>query len=346
MIQIETLGPGEDEAWDAFLLECDGGLIYYSSRYRDLLLDELGCDAEYLVAREGGEIRGALPLMWCEQGDGRVLNSLPYYGSHGAPLASSRDAERALIDAWNERAADTRTIAATMVANPFEGGEPVEPTHDLTDERIGQVTSLPTEADESAILSLVESSARRNVRKAERAGIEIGVDQSAWPELHEIHRDNLIAMGGRAKSREFFEAVTRHLRAGEDFELWVARSGDDVIAGLLVMHFGEVTEYFTPATRHANRSDQPLALILVRAMIGAIERGSRFWNWGGTWSSQDGVYRFKRQWGAEDRSYGYFTRVNDRAVLEAPPEELLQRFPNFYVVPFSALRSAADGPGA
>jgi Acetyltransferase (GNAT) domain len=342
VIEVESLRPGEDTAWDAFLLECDGGLIYYSSRYRDLLLDELGCQAEYLVAREGGEIRGVLPLMWSENSGDRVMNSLPYYGGHGAPLAKSRDAERALIDAWNVRAADSQTLAATMVANPFRGDQQLEPVYDFTDERISQVTMLPVEADEERILSLVESSARRNVRKAGRAGIEIAVDASAWSDVHEIHRDNMSAIGGLAKSREFFEAVTRHLRAGEDFELWIARSQGMTIAGLLVLHFGEVTEYFTPATRHEHRSDQPLALILVRAMIGAADRGSHLWNWGGTWSSQDGVYRFKRKWGAEDRSYRYFVRVNDSSVLEATPEELLECFPHFYVVPFSALRSGAQ----
>jgi hypothetical protein len=78
VIEVEALLPAEDAAWDAFLFECDGGLIYYSSRYRDLLLHELDCDAEYLIAREAGEIRGILPLMWSENGGDRVLNSLPY----------------------------------------------------------------------------------------------------------------------------------------------------------------------------------------------------------------------------------------------------------------------------
>jgi hypothetical protein len=348
VIEVEALSPAEDAAWDAFLLECDGGLLYYSTRYRDLLLDELGCEAEYLVAREEGEIRGVLPLMWSEDGGDRVLNSLPYYGSHGAPLVTSPDAERALIDAWNERSSDARTAAATMVTNPFRGVDPLEPDHDLTDRRISQVTQLPDAPDEERVLALVEASARRNARKAAKAGIEIVSDASAWADLHEIHAENMSAMGGLAKSRGLFEAVTRHFRAGEDFDLWVARLQGETIAGLLVFHFGEVTEYFTPATRHEHRSDQPLALILVKAMTAAIARGSRQWNWGGTWSNQDGVYRFKRKWGATEGAYRYFIRVNDRSMLNASPEQLRERYPHFYVAPFSALQSqplAAGGDG-
>jgi hypothetical protein len=350
MIEVAALaGPADDGDWDAFAASADGGLIYYSTRYRDLLLDELGCKAEYLVARDGGEIRGVLPLMWSEDAGDRVLNSLPFYGSHGAPLAISADAERALIEAWNERAADPTTSAATMVANPFRSDPPQEPRHDLTDSRISQVTPLPAAADEDQILSLVDSSARRNARKAARAGIEVGVDPSAWSDLHDIHRANMKAIGGLAKSAGFFEGVTRHLRPGDDFDLWVARLEGETIAGLLVLHFGAVTEYFTPATRHENRSQQPLALILVKAMTAAIGRGSRLWNWGGTWSSQDGVYRFKRKWGANDGEYRYFIRLGDRSLLDSSPARLRERFPHFYVAPFSALRStpvAAEGEQA
>jgi Acetyltransferase (GNAT) domain len=346
VIEVGALaGSAGDEAWDAFLTQCAGGLVYYSSRYRNLLVEELGCEPEYLVARDGGEIRGVLPLMWSDDAGDRVLNSLPYYGSHGAPLATSSDAERALIEAWNDRAADSRTVAATMVANPFRGADALEPDHNLTDRRISQVTALPDDPDAERILSLVESSARRNVRRAARAGIEVEADPSAWSDLYEIHGANMSAIGGLPKSRRFFDAVTRHLRAGEDFDLWVARLDGEMIAGLLVLHFNRVSEYFTPATRHEHRSDQPLALILVKAMTEAVRKGSRLWNWGGTWSTQDGVYRFKRKWGAKEGDYRYFIRVNDRSLLEASPEELRERFPHFYVAPFSALRSAQVAAG-
>ena len=342
MIDVSPLSsPVEDDAWDAFVRDAAGGLIYYSTRYRDLLADHLGGGPEYLVAREGGELRGVLPIMWSATGGGRVLNSLPFYGSHGAPLARSDEAVRALIDAWNERASDAGTLAATMVANPFAPDPPAHPDHDLGDERISQATALPADGDEESVLATVDSSARRNARKAARSGIEVARDGSAWAELHAIHRENMESIGGISKSRRFFDAVPRHLREGEDFDLWVARLEGETIAALLVLHLGSVSEYFTPATRYEHRSLQPLALILAKAMTAAVERGSRLWNWGGTWTSQDGVYRFKRKWGAKEGRYRYFVRVNDRSLLEATPDELRERYPHFYVAPFSALRSEA-----
>jgi Acetyltransferase (GNAT) domain len=341
MIEVAVLSsPAEDEAWDAFVRQVVGGLVYYSSRYRDLLLDELGCEAEYLVAREGGEIRGVLPLMWSDDDGDRVLNSLPYYGSHGAPLATSRDAERALIDAWNARAADSRTLAATMVANPFRAEEPIEPLHDLEDARVGQVTVLPTcESDE--LMSLYSKNGRRDVRRAERRGVEVERNSDRLPDLWRLHDANMRVIGGLAKTERFFARLPRHFEPGEDFDVWVATKQGEMVAGLLLLYFGDVAEYWTPAVEAAHRADEPMALTVFEAMLKAAQRGCRQWNWGGTWSSQDGVYRFKRKWGAHDRPYRYFVRVNAPSVLDATPEELLERFPHFYVVPFSALRSGS-----
>ena len=58
------------------------------------------------------------------------------------------------------------------------------------------------------------------------------------------------------------------------------------------------------------RSEQPLSVLIFRAMQDAIkEKGSKHWNWGGTWKSQHGVYRFKSRWGAHDNKYRYHIKT-------------------------------------
>ncbi|HEX6025625.1 MAG TPA: GNAT family N-acetyltransferase, partial [Solirubrobacter sp.] len=298
----------------------------------------LGCHDEYLVATDDGDVRGVLPLMWTGDDDARVYNSLPFYGSHGSVLAADPQAEAALIAAYDERATAGETLAATMVANPFADRQPPEPAHNLTDERISLVTELP--GDEEALLALIEPSARRNVRKAQRSGIVATTDAARLPAVAEIHRDNIQALGGRAKELSFFEAVPEHFEAGHDFDVYVALLDDEVVAGLLVFFFNGTVEYFTPAVHHDHRSRQPLALLLVAAMTAAAQRGYRRWNWGGTWTSQDGVYRFKRKWGAREGRYRYFVQINDESLLDATAPELRERYGDFYVVPFSALRTS------
>lgn len=341
MIEVRAIGPELEAGYARFVQGQPDGLLYHSLPYRDLLVGLLDAEAEYLVALAGGEIRAALPIMWAERDGVRVANSLPYYGSHGSLLGRDEAARDALLAAWDERATDPSTAAATLVTNPFSGGLSALPAHDLTDERINQATALPAAAAdvEGQVLELIDSSARRNVRKALRLGTEAMPDHAAMDDLCRIHHANMADIGGRAKDPAFFASVARHFRAGEEYDVYTARLDGKVVAALLVFWFGTTAEYFTPAVDHDHRSDQPLAAVLARALGDAVRRGARWFNWGGTWLTQDGVYRFKRKWGARDVRYPYFVKLNDRSLLDATPAELRDTFGDFYVVPFSALRA-------
>jgi lipid II:glycine glycyltransferase (peptidoglycan interpeptide bridge formation enzyme) len=113
------------------------------------------------------------------------------------------------------------------------------------------------------------------------------------------------------------------------------------VAALLLFYLNKVVEYFTPVVDVQYRTLQPLSLLIHHAMLDAISRGCRWWNWGGTWAEQEGVYRFKKRWGTNDYPYKYFTSVYDPTVLSLPPRQLLHEYPYFYVFPFAAAISDA-----
>jgi len=71
----------------------------------------------------------------------------------------------------------------------------------------------------------------------------------------------------------------------------------------------------------------------------AIDYGYSFWNWGGTWQEQKGVYDFKKKWGAIDEKYYYYTKVFNNEIVELPSNTLIDSFPNFYTMPFKNLKT-------
>ena len=324
MIQVVEAGARQPDAWDAYLRRHDSSLVYGSSGFRALLGELLGCRDRSLAAVEGGDVRGVLPLL---ERDG-VLNSLPYYGSNGGVLADSPEVSDALVGAYAELAGSAR--AATLVENPFAPARYGRVPRTHRDERIAQWTELPAAG--------IEPSARRNVRRAAEAGIVVERDAGELPRLHELHAENIHALGGRPKELRFFELVRRHLGEGDGFELWVARRDGRVVAALLTLLFNRTVEYYTPAIEHESRPLQPLAAILDAALADAAARGFARWTWGGTWDTQEGVHRFKRKWGAREARYAYHVQVNDGELLGSTPGRLLERWPGFYVVPFAALR--------
>lgn len=334
---VSIMRAEDEEDYAAFLKANPDGLLYYGLQYKGFLEDILGCEASYWIAREDGKVSGILPMMRKAGPAGAVINSLPYFGSNGGVLASTPAAEAALLEQFEKMSAAPDVAAATWISHPFVStGRP--PVHDLVDERESHITQLSANADE--LLACIDGSARRNIKRAESAGVKVRIDNDAFEFLEAAHKAGMAAIGGNAKTSDFFSKVPIHFRPDRDYRIYVAEYEGELCAALLVFYFGRTIEYFTPATLEIARSVQPMALILYNAMLDGASQGYIFWNWGGTWLTQTNVGRFKEKWGAAVRRYKYYTKVNRPEIKRSTPASLFRDYPGFYVLPFAALEAA------
>lgn len=344
-MRVEPLTAKLEPAWREFLRGRERALFYASLQYRDLVARVVDARPHYLMALDGEEVGGVLPSFAMSHPLlGTVLNSLPYYGSNGGFITDGRPAvAKTLAGAWLALERELGCAATTMISSPFDSDltvyEGLAPT--FRDNRIGQVTPLPASGTEEALFALYDETARRNVRKARKSGVAWRVDNSAeaMSFLYRTHDENIRAIGGLSKPGTFFDAVAVVVPQ-EDWRLYVAEQAGERIAALLVFRFNATVEYYTPAIVEASRSLQPLALLVHEAMRESAAAGYKWWNWGGTWKSQTGVYRFKRKWGAVDMPYHYYTRLVEPGLLRRSRAELLAAFPGFFVVPFDQLDHA------
>jgi hypothetical protein len=338
-MRVDLLPPDLAPAYDEFLMRQAGSLLYYSFKYRGFLLDLLGCEEHYLLATDATGIRGVLPLMARRAGNACVFNSLPYFGSNGGIIADHPVAHAELAKAYHAIACSAATLSSTIITNPFAQQERSRIPHTHLDTRIGQFTPLgPADHPWDALMARIDSSAARNVRKALSQGISVEMDPAHLDRLRRLHQQHMRTIGGTAKGDAFFALLTRHFKPGEDFAVYAARKDGVVIAALLVFYFHRTVEYYMPAVDGPYRALQPLPLLILTAMADASRRAFAWWNWGGTWTSQLGVYRFKKKWGALEQTYYYHTQVNDPALLDCTSHEVLARFPHFFVVPFATLK--------
>jgi Acetyltransferase (GNAT) domain len=340
-VALAPMAAGDAEAYDEFLHSVPNSLLYYARRYRGFIEDLLGCRSTYWLAWQDERIAGVLPVMERDGPWGRVLNSLPYFGSNGGALALTSAAEEALVLQFDRLAAETGVVAATWISHPLLPSRSACPEHDFVDERIGQLT--PLDGGEAALLERIDGSARRNIKKARSSGVTVTIRNDAFDFLETTHRANMMEIGGKAKGVEFFAKVPRHFRADDDYRIYIAERAGRPVAALLLFYFNGVVEYFTPVTDATERNSQPMALILQRAMGDAAARGFIWWNWGGTWLAQTGVWRFKHKWGAQDRRYRYYVKLNERSILVHSASQIEAAYPGFYVVPFAALESDEHG---
>ena len=357
MFEISFLSKSDYDSYARFLLKDEKSLFYLSLRYKLFLEMLLSCESRYLIAKdqEGG-IVGAFPLMISKKGKfGRIGNSLPYFGSNGSAIVDQsisfddQSAVRRLLLEGAEKCCENAGCGAqTIVTSPFERSwerDESSVTYDFLDKRIGQITPLPESgADlEDRLMSIFQNPRPRNIRKAINSSVSFRCSYSEddMKFLYRTHKENISGVGGVSKDESFFSLVPEVFDR-EDYRVYVAEKEGKRVAALLLFYFNRTVEYFTPAVVPEARSLQPSALIIFEAMKDAITAGYRFWNWGGTWLAQTGVYDFKKRWGAVDHPYRYFTKIFDKRILTSSKKELLNEYPGFFVIPFDEIEKSKD----
>ncbi len=353
-IRVDLLTASDADAYTSLVLAESGNLLYASIQYRDMLCRILpSSEPRYLVARAASKLVGALPAFArLNARHGNVVNSLPFYGSHGGVLLSPTFAEPdavavALIREFRAMCSSLGAVASTVVENPLLPRREYRASSTamtFVDERIGQMSRLPEDTGDdattqAALFERFHYKTRNSIRKAQKSGLRTGHDPSphALVALAAMHRENIEAVGGLAKSTEIFDAIRESFAYDRDYRVYVAEKDGKLVCALLVFFFNRTAEYYTPATDPAYREMQPMSLLIFEAMQEAVRRSCLYWNWGGTWLTQSGVYRFKSRWGTQDLTYRYQIEIHDPAILALTPAQLLEEYRYFYVAPFSAV---------
>lgn len=329
--------------------------LYGNRRFLNFLECVAECKAHVLLAFDGSNIVGSLPFAVAEhEGVGRVVNSLPWYGSHGSVVVdrslvangAGEDVISALLAEFVRTIDGADLLSSTMILLPDQEIHiavydrilrPVQKDH-----RISQITELPRNPDRATedLEALFKQKTRNLVRKSRKQGFaEAVTDETwAWDFLVKTHADNMTAIGGRAKPESHFQAMRASLPP-DMLRLSMCLSDGIPTAAMLVFKIGGVYEYITPVIVQEFRSRQPLTFLIWMAMLEAVRSGYARWNWGGTWVGQEDLHHFKAGLGGIDRPYSYLISATEAGIakLREVKPQLSSLFPNFYVYPYSEL---------
>ena len=341
-MRVTILTEDKHLAYEEFVKSHPAALIYYSIKFKTFLEKQTNSEALYLIAiDENDEIQGVLPIMVKDGNIGKILNSLSYYGSNGGILSKKDAAKNLLIDKYIELVNSGQYIAATLISNPLDLDYPYDRIiNDEIDVRVGQLTNICCNINSlDELMIRFDSKTRNMIRKAIKSDVIVNIENNQFDFLRDTHFDNMKSIGGLAKESSFFQNVLDTFEAGIDYNVFVARINEVPVAATFVFYYGKVVEYYTPVIVKEYRSLQPLSLVISTAMLNASRAGFEWWNWGGTWKSQAGVYDFKSKWGTEDKEYVYYVSILNKELYFHPKDELLKQYSGFYVLPFSSLKS-------
>lgn len=339
MLKVVRLDKDTEEDYMKFVESHRDSLLFHTLKYRNLILKITNSLPEYLIACDDGEIKGVLPLMIKEGPYGKVINSLPYYGSNGGILSVCTTAKEMLMECYNQMVIKKEYISSVVVLNPFDPNLINNKfLNNEIDFRIGQITFLRSDyTDIEDLIIDFHTKTRNMIRKALKSDVKVKVENDQWEFLKRTHIENMRKINGKSKSDDFFKYSKDVFSAGKDYNIFVARKGNKIISALLVFYFGNTIEYYMPVIDQEYRSLQPLSLAISVAMLDGSSKGFEKWNWGGTWESQEGVYRFKSRWNTIDYKYHYMIYINKKEVYNCSIKLLESNYEGFYVVPYDKL---------
>ena len=293
--------PADDAAWDRYAESHADYTLYHGRAFHRAVAEAFGKPSHGLVAESGdGRIVGVLPLIrqksWLF---GDRLVSLPY-ANHGGPLADSAEVALALFEAAAVRGDELgcdRIEVRDHVARELDW-----PAH--TDKVLMRMV-LP--ADSAALDKALGAKLRSQCRRALKEGAEVVHGGAELiPEFYRVFAVNMRDLGTPVYPRRWFEVLARHL--GEAMQFVVVRLGGGPVAGCVLVRWKDTMEIpWAASDREFNRYS--VNMLLYREALGfAIGSGCKVFDFGRS-TRGAGTWKFKKQWGAQERQIWWRVRL-------------------------------------
>jgi hypothetical protein len=298
--RFSVLNPLAVADWDRQLLLLPGAGFFHSSAWARVLHDTYGFQPMYQAVIESGRIRALLPLMEVDSWlTGRRGIALPFTDLVEPPCADA-DTFRQLFDG-------ALALAKTREWKYFEcrGGKKWLP--DVPASTTFLRHTLDLGLGEPALFASFEDSVRRAVRKAERGNLQLEFSQSAesMQAFYHLLCRTRRRHGVPPQPYSFFANIQRHVLAGNQGWIVLARQGQIPVAGGIFFHFGRHAIYKFGASDETQQQLRANNLVMWRSIQHYTREGFTSFDFGRTSLTNEGLRKFKLGWGTQEETVEY-----------------------------------------
>jgi serine/alanine adding enzyme len=283
---VAVASEGDAAAWDAFVESRPEATGYHAWAWRSVFVRAFGHEPIYLIARDGADVTGVLPLVRINSLlFGRTLTSLPFL-NYGGVVAASDGAAHSLVGVAAEigRARRCRYVE-------LRHGDRRFPELPFRQHKVAMVLPI-----ERGIWDRLDRKVRNQIRKAQKSELTVthgGAELRG--EFYAVYARNMRDLGTPVYTPRLFDEVLRTFPGRARIHV-VRRQGVPVAAGLSYRHRATVEVPWASSIRDYN-SLCPNHLLYWSVIEQAIENGAAILDFGRS-TPGAGTFKFKEQWGA------------------------------------------------
>ena len=299
--RMEVVDPTVYPGWDDLIARHPDTTVFQTAAWARVICDTYGYRSAYFIAKDPERLTTLMPFMEIQSWlTGTRGVSLPFTDECTPLLPDGTGCESAIrpvIDFAGSRG--WRTLE-------FRGRVRGMGNLPAAVEYLSHVLDLAER--EEALFSRYRPNVQRNIRKAERVGIEVESDRTP-PGVREFYRLNCLTRRDHGLPPQpvlFFENLRKHILEQDLGTLLLARYRGKAIAGAVFLHFGRkaIYKYGASDRRHQHlRANNLVFREGIRILCG---RGIRTLSFGRTDLAHEGLRQFKLSWGPRETRLQYF----------------------------------------
>ena len=295
--------PLNDPDWAAFVDAHPDATCFHLPQWSQLLASCYGYSGFVVAERQpNGTILAGMPVLEVRQLTLRRRWACLPFSDACAPLVGSGGSVQNLLAGADELRRQAK-VDHLEVRDAATGSS-------WASHQVGVIQSHPLSRDLDAVFAGFSSSARRNVRKAVRSGVEIRHGQG-WDDVKQfyaLHLRTRRRLGVPAQPQRYFRLLSDSMIANGHGTLLLAEHASEVVAGAVFLLGGRTVTYKYGAFDPAHWRLYPNNALMWFAMGWAAERGCTWFDWGRSGVEDTGLRQFKSSLGGQERPLRY-TRI-------------------------------------
>lgn len=301
-MNVVCVNPITDRSWQRLVDSHPRSSLFHSPAWLSVLHETYGFEViAYVQIDHTGEPIAGIPFCRISDIRGQRTVSLPF-SDFCDPLIDT-------AEQWHALTAAPMATETQVIVRCLHNDIP------LNDDRFQVVNravwhGMSLDNDIDSLWSGIEGSARRAIRKAQRADVRVRLaeDDETLKAFFDLHlRIRKYKYGLLAQPFRFFENIWRRLIVAQQGTLMVAEHQGDIIAGVIFLRWKDTLIYKFSASDQNALNLRGTDLLIWEGIRHGQTQGCHQLDFGLSDLDQDGLIRYKRKFSSEEKTISFLS---------------------------------------